>query len=609
MLLVATVGLSQLMLGANLALPDVDTDAAQIRFPAAIGRSWDDIVGLTPTGPQVQILIAVPAVALALAYWLNRTTFGKAVTASADNPSLSRLAGISPRTVSTIVWTVGGFLATFSMILLSSGGPSTGVSNLGITTLNLALVAAVLGGMRSFTRAMVGGVVIGILTNILQWYYSREVGLNSFIFFVAVLIAIYWQRRPGSNESSAFTPKVRPIPAHLREIWWIRNMAKLTVGALLLIAFVLTWYHERLLYVDFRRRASSSTRRSSSSPSSRVGHCHHRMVGPVVARSDGVRRYRRPVGRPPPHGFSMDVGFGSTRLLKFELVGVTQGWAIIVAAFVTAGIAVLTGLTALRVRGLMLAVVTFAFANAALGYLYNRPFFNGGLRTPSVERGTFFGVDMFDQRNFFYFTAGSALIVLLILNHLRGSAIGRRIYAVRDNPDTAAAYTVSPTRTKLLAFGLAGWVAGLAGGLFANLLPAVRYGDAHFLIGESLEVVGIAVIGGLGSITGAILGALWVIGLPAFFPNNELVPQFTSSVGLLIMLMYFPGGFIQIANSARNGIVSFAERRMGLEAAPASSTVAPASISRRSRTSHCPTSPSRSRTSRSRSVATWRSPA
>ncbi|HCH81308.1 MAG TPA: ABC transporter, partial [Acidimicrobiaceae bacterium] len=161
MLLVATVGLSQLMLGANLALPDVDTDAAQIRFPAAIGRSWDDIVGLTPTGPQVQILIAVPAVALALAYWLNRTTFGKAVTASADNPSLSRLAGISPRTVSTIVWTVGGFLATFSMILLSSGGPSTGVSNLGITTLNLALVAAVLGGMRSFTRAMVGGVVIG----------------------------------------------------------------------------------------------------------------------------------------------------------------------------------------------------------------------------------------------------------------------------------------------------------------------------------------------------------------------------------------------------------------------------------------------------------------
>ena len=62
MLLVATVGLSQLMLGANLALPDVDTDAAQIRFPAAIGRSWDDIVGLTPTGPQVQIRIAVPAV-------------------------------------------------------------------------------------------------------------------------------------------------------------------------------------------------------------------------------------------------------------------------------------------------------------------------------------------------------------------------------------------------------------------------------------------------------------------------------------------------------------------------------------------------------------------
>ena len=94
-LLVATVGLAQLLAAANLALPSVDTDQAQIRFPTAVGSEWTDVFGLTITGPQLQILIVVPAITALLALWLNHTTFGKAVTASADNANLSRLAGIS----------------------------------------------------------------------------------------------------------------------------------------------------------------------------------------------------------------------------------------------------------------------------------------------------------------------------------------------------------------------------------------------------------------------------------------------------------------------------------------------------------------------------------
>ena len=138
---------------------------------------------------------------------------------------------------------------------------------------------------------------------------------------------------------------------------------------------------------------------------------------------------------------------------------------------------------------------------------------------------------------------------------------------------------MSPTRTKLLSFGLAGFVAGVSGGLFANLLPSIRYTDAHFQIGDSLQVVGIAVIGGLGSVTGAVLGAVWVKGLPAFWPDNDLVPLFTSSIGLLVVLMYFPGGFIQIANSARDGLIGLTERRLGLSAAAGSSVAPPASLS------------------------------
>ncbi len=587
-LLVATVGLAQLLAASNQALPSVDTADAQIRFPAAVGSQWNDVFGLTVTGSQLQILIVVPAIAAVLAYWLNRTTFGKAVTASADNAPLSRLAGISPRTVSTVVWTVGGFLATLSMILLSSGGPSTGVANLGAFTLNLALCAAVVGGMTSFTRAMVGGVVIGCAINVLRWYYPSEVGLSSFLFFIAVIAAVYWQSRSSDDGVMAFTPKVAPVPEHLRRVWWIRNLPKLAIGFTLVVAFLLTWYQPRFyipglfsvavdippsrffLYstvIVFALCAASVTVVTGWSGQLSLAQMAYAGLGGLLAFH-------------LHHGFSMDVGFGDTRFLDFELVGVTQGWAIIVAAFITAGIATLTAITSLRVRGLLLAVSTFAFAIAAQAYLYRRPIFSAGQRTPSIERGTFFGADMFDQRNFFYFTCACALVVLVILNRLRRSGVGRRIVAVRDNPDTAAAYTVSPTRTKLLAFGLAGWVAAISGGLFVNLLPSVRYQDAHFQIADSLTVVGIAVIGGLGSITGSVIGAVWVKGLPAFWPDNDLVPLFTSSIGLLVVLMYFPGGFIQIANAARNGIVGFAERHLGLEPDTSSTVTPPATIAR-----------------------------
>ena len=59
------------------------------------------------------------------------------------------------------------------------------------------------------------------------------------------------------------------------------------------------------------------------------------------------------------------------------------------------------------------------------------------------------------------------------------------------------------------------------------------------------------VIGGMGSTAGAVIGALWVVGLPALSPDNDLVPLLSSSLGLLVLLLYFPGGFVQIAYSVR----------------------------------------------------------
>jgi ABC-type branched-subunit amino acid transport system ATPase component len=70
------------------------------------------------------------------------------------------------------------------------------------------------------------------------------------------------------------------------------------------------------------------------------------------------------------------------------------------------------------------------------------------------------------------------------------------------------------------------------------------------------------VIGGLGSTAGAVIGALWVVGLPAFFPDNGVVPLLTSSIGLLVLLLYFPGGLVQVAYAARSALLGWLESRL-----------------------------------------------
>ena len=84
---------------------------------------------------------------------------GKGVKAAAENSDLARLSGINPKLVSLLVWTIGGFLATLSMILIAGQANSSGtLAALGPSTLVRALAAAVIGGMVSFPIALVAGI-------------------------------------------------------------------------------------------------------------------------------------------------------------------------------------------------------------------------------------------------------------------------------------------------------------------------------------------------------------------------------------------------------------------------------------------------------------------
>jgi len=589
-LLIATVAIADFWRAiVLLAFPEVD--GAQTRFPAAIGTSWDGVGGdfsalegigvaaddgILIKGPEVQILIVVPIVAILLGFMMSRTTFGKSITASADNPELSRLSGINPHVVSTVVWTLGGFIATLSMILLSSGKAATGIENLGPFTLTNALAAAVIAGMRSFPRAMAGGILIALADNIFGFNFTRDPGLSTVLVFLAVIIALYWQSRANNDESPLnFAPKVKPLPAHLQRVFWIRHMPRIAIGFVLFVVIMFAWHYgtlfdwaDRFLWfwdmpperikpsqfflystiAAFAIVTASLTVITGWSGQVSLAQMSYAGIGALSAAA-----FNR--------GVELDIGFGQNRLLDVEWSGIPTLPSIVLAVFFTAAVAAITGIGALRVRGIMLAISTFAFAIAAEKYIYSRPFFSDGESSVVFERGWLFDWHLKDQRSFFYFSLGCLVFTILVIGRVRRSGVGRSIIAVRDNADTASAYTVSPVRMKLTAFAVAGGIAGLGGAVFGNAARQIRFGEAHFQIADSLQVVNMVVIGGLGSVIGPVIGAFWVRGLPTLFPDNTLISLLTSSIGFLLMLMYFPGGFVQLFYGMRDAIVGRVEGR------------------------------------------------
>jgi len=178
------------------------------------------VAGLRITGTQLAVLVTVPVVVGALMWLLYRTTFGRSVEAAADNPSLARLSSVSPKLISTFVWTAAGLVSTIAMILFSTlNGGVGGLDNLGPITLSRAVIAFVLAGMRSYPRAVVAGMLLGVGEAILRFNFINKPGLFDLVGFVLVLVVIYVQSRSTTDDGVfAFAAKVRKRPERVNEV-------------------------------------------------------------------------------------------------------------------------------------------------------------------------------------------------------------------------------------------------------------------------------------------------------------------------------------------------------------------------------------------------------
>ena len=550
-LFAATLGAAQLIFLCQLLLPDLDRFE---RYPTPFRRTWH-VGDVVVRSEHLLVLVAVPLVTVALAWFLGRTKYGTAVRAAAVNADAARLSAIYVKWISTLVWMLAGMLATVTAVLVAPRGSTAATTAaLGPSLLVRALAAALIGRMLSLPLAVAGGIAIGIAEAVLFFNYPAQPGLIDAVLFLIVLVAVLTIARSGRGDDRAaawsFAPRTRPVPMRLRDHWLVRHTNQIGAGLALLAALLLPvvfgqasrqfLYSEMLLYA---------------------------MVALSLTVLTGW------AGQLSLGQFAF-VGLGAMTTAAFVRAGMSFELAVVASTVVTIVVALVVGIPALRVRGLLLAVTTLAFAVMADSWLLQRPLLQGEGRVvflPRARWGDAFSLA--PQRTYYYVCLVLLLLAIWVVVRIRRSGLGRSLIAVRDNPDGAAALTISPARIKLIAVGVAGGLAGLAGGLLAGLL--VQFGAEAVAPEESLRVVAIAVIGGLASVTGAVLGAVWVIGLPALFDHAEEVQLLTSGAGLLILLLYFPGGLVELLYRARDALFDVLDRRLGPSAAPRQEAEAP----------------------------------
>ena len=203
-------------------------------------------------------------------------------------------------------------------------------------------------------------------------------------------------------------------------------------------------------------------------------------------------------------------------------------------------------------------------------------FYQGWLVHSSPETGSSlqlgrprpFGIDFDHENRYYWLCLGVFVIVALMVYRLRRTGPGRAMLAVRDNEASAASLSLAPWKIKLTAFALSGAIATFAGLLYGGLLLSFSAapGDT-FSPSRSLSFVVIAVLGGITSITGAILGALWVEGIPRLL--GEGYALLSSGLGVVLILLLMPGGLASLVFTLRDRFVRYVVGRQPPADAPA----------------------------------------
>jgi branched-chain amino acid transport system permease protein len=547
-LTVATIGVTEILVALGLLLPQWLGGSTVVQYPAFIDLHFTVGSGLDSTnffGNDVLTMIVVPIVLLGLVLFFRYSAIGVALRGSSENADRASLLGIPVRRLQSVVWGLAAFLAFVAMFLkIGVDGPQLGTV-LNPTLLLSALGAAVIGRMERLPTVTCSAIGLGIVSQAARFHYSSE-AYRSVVIAVIIAFALLVQRSSTLSRLSGAatstwqeTREVKPIPSELRHVPAVR-IARWVLGVLLVIAIALV---PILL------------------PSHRVELVTAIAIYALIGLSLVVLT-----------GWAGQVSLGQMAFVACggALAGsmvarwhADMGFVLLAAGALGAAITVIIGMPTLRARGLAFPVITLAFALAVSDYLLNTGYspLREWLPDGTIPRTHLFGVIPLQSETNYYLLCVVVLAGgMFAVRGLRASRTGRVLIGVRDNERAIEAYSIRARNALMLSFAISGFLAGVAGALF--VVHQQLLVSQTFTPDASLRIFAMVVVGGLGSISGAALGAVFVYGVQYFLP-----PEYTflaTGAGLLLVLMLIPGGLGAMFGDARDGILRWYARRKGI---------------------------------------------
>lgn len=201
------------------------------------------------------------------------------------------------------------------------------------------------------------------------------------------------------------------------------------------------------------------------------------------------------------------------------------------AALFAAALGVIVGLPALRLKGIYLAIATLAFNVIVEEIIARWEGLTGGNGGKHVKPVELFGWRLESSAEFYYLCLGLAVLCCLALVNLLRSPTGRAFVAIRDSEISAACLGVNLAKYKTLSFALSAALTGIGGALYAHKLAFIS--PEQFTLLVSIELVTLVIIGGVGFLHGAVLGAAFIIVLPQMISvAKDYLPAALATTGL-----------------------------------------------------------------------------
>jgi branched-chain amino acid transport system permease protein len=482
--------------------------------------------------PELLTLLVAVLCIVGVTLYFNRSAAGTAIRAAAENSARAETLGMNVHAIAGRVWGLVGGLAGLAAMLSATTGRIA--PTFGASTLVRILAVTVIARMVSLPMAAAGAVVLGVLEQAMQWAFGTIVFFDgSLVFIVGGLLLVQrgGMSRAEIEQSSAWRAarELRPIPPELRGLPSVRKWVRIGIGVGTAAVLAYPWLMSQAqtaqgtTYMVTAMLGMSLLVLTGWAGQISLGQFAFAAVGAFVAAASGL-----------PFLLALPAG-----------------------AVVGAVVAVVVGLPALRLQGLHLAISTLAFALSSTALLLS-PRTLGRHLPGTLHRPTILGVRLDDERTFYYVTVGVLLLVILGVLGMRRSRTCRALVAARDNTQAAQSFGVNVVRARLSAFAVSGFIAALAGGLFAFAQGGVK--AESFSPDQSIDLFLTTVIGGLGGIAGPILGVAFLAG-QQLVGRSELLAPLISGAGGLLLVMLVPGGLAQALWDARDALLRRVAKR------------------------------------------------